>query len=102
MVIRGKKANDMVNTVGDLVAYARQHFQNEEKLLAEHHYTGEGEQHGLHEKLIASIDKYYQDMRSGTPVNLMEFMNFLKSWLLIHIKNTDMKYKPYLNSRGVY
>ena len=102
MTIKGKRADEMTDIVGDLVAFARRHFQEEEQLLTKHGYPGEDEQHGLHIKLIASIEKYHKDIAGGIDINLLEFMNFLKSWLLIHIKNTDMKYKPYLNSRGVY
>ncbi len=102
MVTRGKQVSEMVPVVGELVSFARRHFQEEETLLARHQYPEEVEQHGLHEKLIGSIDRYYSKLRSGENVNLTEFMNFLKSWLLIHIKNTDMKYKPFLNAKGVY
>jgi hemerythrin-like metal-binding protein len=102
MTVSGKEVAEMLPVVGDLVSYARRHFGDEEALLVRHSYPGHGEQHGLHEKLIGSIDSYYQRMQRGEKINLVEFSNFLKSWLLIHIKNTDMKYKPYLNAKGVY
>jgi hemerythrin len=31
----------------------------------------------------------------------IEVMNFLKNWLDKHIMETDQKYGPYLNSKGI-
>ncbi|GMT48818.1 MAG: hypothetical protein IEMM0008_0357 [bacterium] len=97
----GQSAQVGVKILEGLRKFTDTHFNYEEELLKEHGYPGYEEQLKLHIKFVDKLREYaFEYDRTGRlPVNVMEF---LKSWLMGHIKKIDMKYVKHMNDRGIF
>ena len=94
--------NDAVGaTLGRLVDYTANHFKYEEKLFREHNYSEQSGHQELHNTLVGQIVQFQEEYARGEKDVSLELMEFLKEWLLTHIKKTDMAYSSFLISRGV-
>jgi len=47
------------------------------------------------------MKELHQQLESGNSMITMDLMNFLKGWLVKHIKGTDKKYQAFFKSKGV-
>lgn len=77
-------------TVEDLVSYTRQHFQDEEQLMAKAGYEGLSEHRDMHQKLLSEVDFFVGELEADKPVLIYEVLGFLREWLIDHILNEDM------------
>jgi len=89
------------STLGRLVDYTANHFKYEEKLFKEHNYSEQSGHKELHSTLVGQVVQFQQEYTRGEKDVSLELMEFLKEWLLTHIKKTDMAYSSFLRSRGV-
>jgi hemerythrin-like metal-binding protein len=85
----------------ELENYAKVHFNDEENLLAAYKYPELDGQKTQHLEFIEKIGKLRKDFDRGRMLVSIDVLNFLRDWLLKHIKFLDMKYVPYLVSKGV-
>jgi len=76
-----------------LVAYAEQHFAEEERRLEETHYPDLLRHRREHERLVQEIFELNGRYERGEPETAEEVKAFLKSWLLDHILGFDKKYE---------
>ncbi len=88
-------------TLEDLVAYTKFHFSSEEKLMADNGYADLKNHQLEHDKLTSQVMDFQAKYKSGNALLSLEIMQFLKSWLVNHIKGSDKAYSPYLKSKGV-
>ena len=96
------KGKDALKTVlNGLVQYTREHFSTEESLMKLYDYPGYDEHKRKHEKLAEHVVRLKQKFISGEISSPIQITNFLKDWLVKHIKGTDKSYGPFLNSKGV-
>lgn len=99
-----KQRQTMVVTGGileRLVSYTVFHFDVEEKLFQKHNYPELSEHKKVHENLVAKVKDFKTKVEQGDATISMELMDFLKDWLVSHIKGTDKKYVPFLKQHGV-
>ncbi len=91
----------MERILNRLVEYTVMHFGTEEELFRKYNYP-EREKHAqAHKKLVGKVSDFQKKMRSGDATISMDLMEFLKDWLVNHIKGTDTKYAPFLLEKGV-
>lgn len=84
-----------------MTEYAGTHFKYEEDLMKENGYP-ELEQHRMeHQFFITSVGEFNRDFKLNEDSLTGEMLDFLKNWLIKHIMETDQKYGPFLNERGV-
>ncbi len=96
------KSNDVLSKVlQDLIDYTRVHFANEERIMNMHGYPDYAVHKAVHEDLVRQVTKFDKEFREGKFGLSIQMMNFLKDWLSKHILETDKKYSPFLNSKGV-
>ncbi|NOR25520.1 MAG: bacteriohemerythrin [Desulforhopalus sp.] len=88
-------------TLGNLIDYTGRHFQYEEELFAKHDYSEQQEHNVVHRKLVAQVIEFQEQFQKGEKDVSLELMEFLKDWLVDHIKKTDKQYSPFLRSKGV-
>ncbi|MEA3362841.1 MAG: bacteriohemerythrin [Thermodesulfobacteriota bacterium] len=99
--VRDKRGEEILGEVlTALVAYTVDHFQHEEKLMAEYHYPGLEEHQKIHQELIATVEELKQRATSGTEELATELLTFLRTWVLEHILKVDKEYGAFLESRG--
>ncbi len=78
--------------------YGRQHFAAEEQLLERHGYPVAA-QRAAHESYQEWMIE--TNVRAMTEVPVAEIHAYLRQWWMTHILGEDMRYKDFLNSRGV-
>ncbi|MGB3211147.1 MAG: bacteriohemerythrin [Desulforhopalus sp.] len=88
-------------TLAQLVEYTGEHFQHEEKLFAEHDFPEQDAHKEMHKKLVNQVLAFQDQFKKGEKDVSLELMEFLKDWLVDHIKKTDKQYSPFLVSKGV-
>lgn len=88
-------------TLQRLIDYTDNHFKHEEKLFAQHNYPDQDQHISGHNKLIKQVLEFKQRFDRKEDNVGAELLEFLKDWLVFHIKNTDMKYGPFLKQKGV-
>ena len=89
--------------LSELTDYTNYHFTEEEKLMSIYDYPELSRHKEEHGKLIETLQELTQqfDERNGELMIIMKMQNFLRGWLTNHIIGLDMKYGPYLNSKGI-
>jgi hemerythrin-like metal-binding protein len=89
------------NILYRLTNYVHEHFEEEEKLLAEHAYPGileQQQEHKAFRKELADLCMIAITNHTAIPVNVHLY---LREWWLDHILVRDMEYRPYLMRRDV-
>ena len=100
--MNGEASHTAIGSVlGKLIDYTDTHFKNEEKLFAKYDYEHKDVHMEIHRKLVAQLVDFQKQYNTGKADISLELMEFLKDWLVDHIKKTDMKYAPFLKSKGV-
>jgi len=87
--------------IGELSNYAVDHFGYEEKLMEQYKYPGYLNHRKEHIAFVDKVIAFGNDFRENRAALTTEVMNFLKNWLVGHIKGTDKKYAPFFIERGV-
>lgn len=99
--IREKRPDDVMLPIFDrLIVYTKQHFAHEESLLEKYNYADLALQREQHRALTQEVLDYRQQLVTGKRLSAMDVMGFLRSWLLEHIVEYDLRYGPYLDSRA--
>ena len=99
MAGEGRQASERVLT--ELVTYTESHFATEERLMQRYHYPEYLEHKRKHEKMKTKVLAYVEMFKEEKLKTTLELKTFLKSWLGKHIMQTDKKYGPFLNDKGV-
>ncbi len=81
--------------------YTGTHFTFEEDLFATHGYKEIDAHKEIHRELVAQVVDFQKQFASGEADISIELMEFLKDWLVDHIKKTDAKYTSFLQSNGL-
>jgi hemerythrin len=97
----GKGKEVMGKILDGLVEYTKSHFAAEERLMQKHGYAGYVAHKAQHDALTKQVAELHASVREGKAVVTVDVMNFLKDWLARHIMDTDKKYGPFLNGKGV-
>jgi hemerythrin len=93
-------------TIKFLDDYARVHFSEEEKHMAETHYAGLEAQHEDHKKYLAALAELKKQASlpriRGSSYNLSATTNqVVVDWIVAHIMRLDMKFGEYLKGKGL-
>jgi hemerythrin len=97
----GKGKEVMGKVLTGLVDYTKTHFAAEERLMERHAYAGYVNHKSQHDALTKQVIDLHAKFQESKTVVTVEVMNFLKDWLTNHIQNTDKKYSPFLNGKGI-
>lgn len=96
-----KNAEALAKIMHGLLDYTKYHFGDEEKLMLKSGYAGYPEQKVQHDFFIGKIEDYQKRIAEGKMLLSIEITNFLKDWLVKHIKTKDKEYGPSLNAKGI-
>jgi len=100
-MLAGKGKIILGQTFAGMTDYTRTHFADEEKLMSAHGYPRYAEHKALHDVCVARVLDLQRKAQAGETGVTIEVMNYLKNWLINHIKVTDQDFVPYLKSKGV-
>ena len=100
-VVRKKKDEALGGLLDGLTAYTLQHFATEEELFRKFSYPDADEHKAEHRALIEKVTGLKERFSNDRSILSVEIMNFLKGWILNHIKVIDAKYSGFLKEKGV-
>lgn len=85
----------------ELMDYTDHHFSREESKLAARDYAELGRHHAAHERLRELVHAFRSRHLAGHKADALteEMAKFLKSWLMDHILEEDMKYRHLFTGR---
>lgn len=83
--------------LSDLLSYTIEHFDFEEKLMAQYNYEDLENHKKIHQDLREKVKDLYDQFSCGREV-INEFLTFLQTWLVTHIQAVDRKYVPFLKN----
>jgi hemerythrin len=101
--VNAGRGKDVLASIAEgLIAYARFHLANEERLLAHHGYPGLEGHKAQHRKLTRAVQRIQERLDAGaTDAMAREVVRFLNEWLVQHILGTDKAYSAFLNGKGI-
>jgi hemerythrin len=97
----GKSHEVMGDILQELAKYTVYHFGAEEKYMQKFAYPEYPAHKKEHDALLKQVTDFKTQFDSGKKGISMELMDFLKKWLLNHIKGTDKKYTKFFNDHGL-
>jgi len=72
-----------------LDAYARVHFRAEEMMMAHYDFAGIGHQEQQHHAFEHRVQDFYQELHVNPLVAQFDILQYLRAWLIGHIKVED-------------
>lgn len=99
--VRDKRGEDVLEDILNmLTTYTVDHFQHEERLMAEYGFPGLEEHRKVHGELIEKVAAMKARAQEETEDLARELLKFLRVWVLEHIVDVDKRYGTFLESRG--
>ena len=97
----GKAERIVTDVINKLVEYTEYHFKIEEDLFEEYDYP-EKEEHILkHNQFVDQIIEWKNKLSTGDKNIHYDLLNYLKTWLLEHIKGEDTLYSQYFKENNI-
>lgn len=96
---KGKDALGII--LNDLVQYTRTHFATEERIMKTNGYPEYDVHKAKHDKMTDKVLEVQNAYKAGKMNITLEVMQFLENWVDKHIMETDKRYAPFLNEKGV-
>lgn len=83
--------------------YAMYHFQYEEELMEQNGYPEYAKHKREHDAFISKVQSVDEEKIDEEQEQVgMDLIIFIANWIENHILKTDMKYKNYLNDKGIF
>ncbi len=89
------------SVIEELIKYTFYHFETEEKYMVKYHYSKYESHKREHENLASQVNAIKRNFDSGKEIKSIDIIKFLTEWLRNHILETDKKYGPYFNKKGL-
>jgi hemerythrin len=95
--------DEMQEVLDDIQQYIVEHFSYEEDLMYRYGYGAYEVHKKEHEKFTAKFEAVKSNGEIySNPESVKAWIDFIDQWITDHTLNVDMKYKSFLNSRGIY
>ena len=93
----------IASTLGFLIDYTEEHFSTEEKYMEEYGYPGFQDHAAIHNDLRMTLSNLVADYEEDGATNPLagSIDTFLGNWLVMHIRDVDMKFGQFLKDRGI-
>ncbi len=92
----GKGQQALSHVFTSLTEYVEMHFRTEEMLFNLTDYPEKDAHAREHKKLMIDVFELKERFEDGGKFLTLETLNFLKDWILHHIRETDMGYRGYI------
>ena len=97
----GKAENIVSDVINELVEYTVYHFKVEEDLFEEYNYPEKEDHKQKHQEFINQVAEWKVKLQKGDENIHYECLDFLKTWLLKHIKGDDIAYTVYFKENNI-
>ncbi len=92
---------EIKNVVDGLVDYTYSHFGREEELMQKYSYPFLPEHKKEHNDLMIKIKNLKGRLDHKDPGIATELKSLMRTWLIHHVLNIDMKYKRFFSEKGI-
>jgi hemerythrin len=100
--MRERKAKEALGGIlNSLTDYTIRHFSTEENYFDKFEYPETRTHKKEHTGFVEKVATFKEGFEEGKLLLSIEVMDFLKDWLISHIKDSDKKYGPFLNEKGL-
>jgi len=98
---RAIESNSALTVIKDLIdrliKYVQEHFEREERLMAEYKYPGLADHRNRHQDFVGLIYAIRRiHIESPERLDHTKLLLMLETWLKLHILKSDRKYLPFL------
>lgn len=101
-VASGHGCDQLGPIIERLIQFTREHFKDEEALLASTGFPASAEHGAQHDALISAALSAQARFRWGTrPQLAAELLVFLQNWLVNHIQGSDRDYIEHFRAHGI-
>ena len=87
--MQDRDRRDILQVLNELVRYAEEHFQHEERIMAERGYPELDRHRDIHVELFETLFSLQTKLEKGTIGSDKETVEFLRTWLTDHIAEED-------------
>ncbi len=98
----GRGDDAIARVLDELVDYTATHFAAEERLMVEHQYPDYDSHIVIHREFVSTVVDFQEKFKAGEATLSLDLLEFLKDWLIGHIKGVDRRYGPFFNGKGIY
>jgi len=98
--IESKHTEKIPELMDDLMSYAKEHFELEEKYFDEYGYADADVHRAAHKALSARIQEL-RDKHDDPKALAFDLLYFMEKWLLIHFRGMDKKYVETFKRHGL-
>ena len=88
--------------IKELEKYTMYHFSYEEKFMKLYNYAGYKDHKAEHNLFVEKIKNYKETLSKENKKEVIDFLTFLKNWLLKHIMGTDKQYMKLFQEKGMH
>ncbi len=94
--MKGKRLNKVMGPMLDrIIDHTRRHFATEEQAMLADGFPGYEGHRNVHRALIQQVEKLKTRYAAGNLILSNEVLDFLKEWLIGHMKEADKEYGHY-------
>ena len=97
----GSGREELVKLIHGLTEYALQHFSAEEQLMQKTKYLELAEHNAQHRRFIAQILEFNKKHKQGNILLTTEVVEFLRGWIVNHIRDMDQRYAHHFANAGL-
>lgn len=94
-------AQTLTSILDELIQFTEFHFFTEEHYMQRHGYPDEAPHREGHHHLVDQLLELRRDFSPNDKNQARSVIQFLESWLLVHIQHADRQLGDYLRARGV-
>ena len=93
--VSGAVNDELGEILNELVGYAVDHFNSEERWMEATHFPGLDEHRREHQLFTCKVCALQKRFAEHKPVNVLELLQYLESWFMQHIVTADAEYADY-------
>lgn len=94
----GRSKEKLIELVVAMLDYTKYHFASEEKYMKSINFPDFDKHKEKHDFYENRITEFHDKIKEGKMILSLEVTNFLKTWLINHIKGTDQNYARFANN----
>ena len=99
--IKNKRTEAIGDLLKEVIDYASYHFSTEEAYMQRANYPDYESHKEEHAKFVEKAQDLKSRLDAGGLVLTLEVTNFLKTWIIDHVLETDKKYGDCFESCGI-
>ena len=88
----GKGKEFVSSLLKEMKTYAQEHFSQEESFMKKHGFSGLAAHQEMHKLFMEKAAGLEKDAQAGKLTVTIDLLDFLRNWLVGHIKEVDAKY----------